>query len=291
VPAGSKTVKQRSESVKTPYFISARPDGLGSRIIAALNAIRLATTFDGSPIIFWPDEPGHCSQDSLSAVFSESQIRNWSNQASPVTRLDTWLRKSGVNSLTIVRSNLIDSSTIANHDAWFLANGNDVILIDGETQADATSEMSLRFSHVSLNPSIIDLVASAKQQIAFSPEFLGLHIRRGDMSSHKTGFKRCAPLKCYEAVIERNPKKHFYVSTDSLRLYSYLKNKYGLRLHRMPIESFGRNKEDLSHAMAELLLLSQTSEIFSGTSAFSKAASIIGCTKLTTFVESLEHPE
>ena len=74
-------------------------------------------------------------------------------------------------------------------------------------------------------------------------------------------------------------------------MFNYLKNKYGSIIHRMPIQSFNRNKEDLCYAMSELLILSETSEIYSGNSAFSKAASLIGVTNLTIFSESIERPE
>ncbi len=105
---------------------------------------------------------------------------------------------------------------------------------------------------------------------------MGIHIRRGDMATHKKGYRRCVPLEEYEKTIMQYPDEFFYVATDEPELFNSLRLKFGDRVFRKNINSFSRDSKDISDAFVEILILANSTSLFGGKSAFVSLASFIG---------------
>lgn len=275
-----------------PLFITARSDGLGARLIYILNVVRLSKATGGSPVIFWPDEPLHCSRSSFQSVFSDFQIKQWFLNNNPYEDFHIWLKKSKIENLKIYRSDRFDTNAQENCLAFFLANKADCIVINNEKYTNARLEASMIFSQFFINPiineKIKDYLNNQRHKLSNS---LGLHIRRGDMASNDKYFKRCVKVSEYCRIIEAHPESMFYVATDQPNIFYELKQLFGNRVYRMEINSFNRNESDILLAMCELVALSKTQRIYSGQSCFSRAASIIGNIELIILNERLLKPE
>jgi hypothetical protein len=275
-----------------PLFITTRSDGLGARLIYLLNVVRLSKATGGSPIIFWPDEPLHCSRSSFQSVFSDFQIKQWFLNNNPYEDFHIWLKKSKIENLKILRSDGFDTNDLEKCPAYFLANKADCIVINNEKYTNARLQASMIFNQFFINPIINkkleDYVNTQGHKLSNS---LGLHIRRGDMASNDKYFKRCVKVSEYCRIIEAHPESMFYVSTDRPQIFFELEKLYGNRVYRMEVNSFKRNESDILLAMCELIVLSKTQRIYGGQSCFSRAASIIGNIELIILNERLQKPE
>lgn len=134
--------------------------------------------------------------------------------------------------------------------------------------------------------SIQNLIDKILQNSNFK-DFIGMHVRRGDVSSHPhASLYEISDNESFEKIIDEylktNPETKFFLSTDCSKTQKHFISKYKNILyndHKKFVDSINYlfPKENQKDALIDLILLSKTNQIVgSNYSSFSKLAAEIG---------------
>lgn len=111
----------------------------------------------------------------------------------------------------------------------------------------------------------------------FTPNTIGIHVRRTDNTMSIKGSPLEGFIKIIDNEIINNNNVSFYLASDDEQVKEFIKNKYGDRIFSYSMELTRDSLDGMKMAVAELFALSRTSKIIgSYYSSYSQIAAELG---------------
>ncbi len=286
-----------------PTITIRRTDGLGGRLLALVRVLRFAEKLGARVTMRWA---------SLAYTFRDHGATDWT--PSELFDLDRFdfdgldLAEGTPEPLdpgTLVleeRPDLaqhlrfgFDPETLLAHGASFASNGQRLLRLVGETDADVHEGLVTVFDRLIPKQAVRDEFAATKEILGPQP-FVALHVRRGDVVSNLVGkagsdapvadlepdmrhfVRRCAPVALMiSALDEQAPGAKVLIFGEDPQSIGEAADALGSRALLAPAaERLG----PLQRAFLEILLMREASAIYACASQFSRLPAQVGRARL-----------
>lgn len=252
--------------------------GLCNRMRAMATGIAIAQHYQSQANIYWNNCPGlKANFSDLFKPIKEKNIQIKENK--------DWLHNIGDTKNFLLRWPILRikyNQIFFNYNTLKSHNANIFTQIDGKI-SDRTLFVScypmceLSNLHTLFIPT--DEIQCDIDKITqhFSPQTIGIHIRRTDNSQSIKN----SPIESFEQMMQTELKKDsnmtFYVASDDNEVKTYLKNKYPQNVITIFEDTSRNTTKGMHFAVVDLFCLSKTNHIIgSYYSSYSHIASILG---------------
>lgn len=269
---------------KTKTVFSNRSDGLGERLCAMINAMRIADVLDIPFGISWTDKVWNPDYEQLTADKTKHVI------GQSIIAKEMMFSKDFIQACvnnTIKKSDLApfpkaglskDAVKAAKTMGWVTDQRYLEKSCSKEFLATLKMSSAEAFDQIGFSLRIRTIISEARQLDL--PPFVALHLRSGDMVYGKVrewglwGDKVINPLIAGD-IIEKAKKKgqSVLVFGQDQQVLKGLQKAHGVHLAGTFSQLLGYNATE--RAMFEIILMSRATDIISGDSGFSRAASMI----------------
>lgn len=274
--------------------LSFRRDGLGSRLMAMTNGIRLAKRFGAPSKFIWSadqalgyiEDPGHLF-DTKQCSVNGLQFTNWTNALSCA---EPELIYSDGFAAQLVEDRLLSANAALICCSHFQRISTERTEVVRPALAEAARQIVAS-----------DMVDEALAQVGWHaesiPASIGLHVRRGDTVNHerKVDRDRALPLSVYFDVIRRIgfERKNIIIVTEDPAVIDEVTAEFPQsNIYFAPATSYDRDSaESYVDAFRDLYLLAGAEIILGGLSAFNRFSAAVGYRPLLTLYPGQEESE
>jgi hypothetical protein len=249
-----------------------RIDGLGGRLLALGNGIRMARVL-GVPC-YW----AWGSFQHVAGVENPRWLLDAPRLEAAVTigSLTRALRQSGAKHILYDRAaDVIERAELAEADVLLCGIGRVQRLSDEADGARLRRDLAAALSAVAMAPALHQRALAFAARHDLRPA-VGVHVRRGDLIGYpiERERRRLVGLDRYFAVLDEVAgDAPLFLCTEDREVIEAFEARYPGRILRYPTRSWDRgDREALAEALIEMFLLSATRFIVGGLSAFSRFA-------------------
>lgn len=249
-----------------------RTDGLGSRLIAFGNGLRLARALEVPCYLSWndPHEVG-----GLSDLGELLDLRQMPPTVKVVRHAEALLELLPRRICYAGIEAVIDREALSGADVLLCNLGHLQRFSDEAPSAQLNADLARALRGLVPAPELADRIRSfsASHDVRGA---VGVHVRRGDLIGHRDEKerRRMVGLDRYFAVLDAvAASEPLFLCSDDLSVVGAFQERYPDRVLRYPTTSWARNdRESTSDALIEMFLLSATQFIVAGPSGFSRFA-------------------
>jgi hypothetical protein len=263
-----------------------RMDGLGGRLMALGNGIRIARVL-GVPCYFaWESFEHVAGVDDPRRLLDAGRL----DAAVKTGNLTFGFREFGARRILYDGANeVIDRAGLAGAHVLLCGLGRVQRLSDEADSARLRLDLAAAMSAIALAPAL------HRRALAFAARHdprpaIGVHVRRGDLIGYPVPRerRRLVGLDRYFAVLDAvSGDAPLFVCTEDQSVIEAFETRYSGRILRYPTRSWDRgDQEALAEALIEMFLLSTTRFIVGGPSAFSRFAAARNALPLAVLSES-----
>ena len=265
-----------------------RHDGMGGRLAAMLNGVRLAELYGTSYTFAWVQNLQAANIKSPSLFFDIAKMA--SAKAHFCEPNDIFTTDAGGellysdNFAPRLKKSLVSSAT------KLVISCSHLSRFEHESEADVRAAMAGAFARrIHFTQAIEDKVAAIAACGALKTA-IGVHVRRGDLltSRIQANRERAISLERYFEVLELLSKEApMFLCTEDAEVQAEMVRRYGDRIILPTTRSWDRKSADAAvEAVVEILALSRCQMIVGGISAFNRVGAFIGNRPLITLGNS-----
>lgn len=262
--------------MNTNSIISARIDGIGGRLGAAVNGMRLARKLHASYSLLWQQHPAAANITDPGYIFDVSAMRELGGSFITLTDFLTQPKGGGCIYFDASAPRILPESAEAS--TWVISSAHPSALPNEKGEdiraglAEAADSM-LRFSP------FIQKRIEAHPTVSSLKQMVGVHVRRGDLIGNLNPIhrNRIIPEESYFFVIDAAfSDRDIFLCTEAEDVILAFRKRYGSRLVLPETLGWGRDSMELTRqAVIELALLSRCRVILGSNSSFSRSASFL----------------
>jgi hypothetical protein len=253
--------------------------GLCNRMRAMASGVRMSEKLGGTCTIYWAKKP-ECLA-GFEELFQPLQSPNMVVRSlRPLQMHLAVSRKKNLYFPGIIRNKKYDTQLIwkkeqLDESVFQQIKGEKIFILSGYS---LTAHYPLHELFKPL-PELNDRIQAISQQ--FSPNTIGIHIRRGDNQQSIQHHPSSDYFRFMDAELNQCPDALFYLATDSESLKNQMQKRYGKNLLCMEGQLRRDSLQGMKDAVVDLWCLSATSRIIgSYFSSYSDLAAEMGRIKL-----------
>jgi hypothetical protein len=266
-----------------------RHDGLGARLMAMGNGLRVAAKV-GCPFGFvWTTDPDLANIAEPSALFdiaamAKADVPFMSIVDAFVLPVDSRLIFATGNLSTLDIAAVPAGSTL-------LTTCAATLLLQDEAVIVARNGLSKAMKKIVPTPQIVER-SEAFMNRHDLPTAIGVHVRRGDIvrPDYPRRDQRVVALDQYFAMLDLNRTRdeQIFLCTEDRSVIDAFEVRYPNRVLRYPTRSWDRaDRGAVEDALVEIIALGRTSFVIGGPSCFSRAATGLGLNPLVAIVNTV----
>lgn len=249
-----------------------RQDGLGSRLMAFGNGLRLARALAVPCYLAWNEWHRVGGISHLGHLLDRQRM----TENIRVRRLDQGLREIYPSRMFYAGSeDVLDREAVAGSDVLFCVRPRMQRLSDETDSRRVALDFAAAASCLLPSPALADRARAFAAGRSLRTA-VGVHVRRGDLAGHPLEIERVRliGLDRYFAVLDAvAADAPLFLCTEDQSVIEAFRAKYSSRAFWYPTKSWERGEREATEdALIEIFLLSATRFIVAGPSAFSRFA-------------------